>query len=231
MAGWRLCMAAVVLVWSDGLHAARPFVTDDARITDRGACQLESWRRVERDGAENWVLPACNPGGNLELTLGGGWLRTPGGALTHDTVFQGKTLFRPLEAGGMGWGLAVGATVRADPAHAPHLNTVYAYVPASFSFRDDALVVHANLGAAYGRDEGRKSLSWGVGGEWLLGSRLTLIGEIYGDNRHTPYQQVGLRLWAVPGRLQVDWTAGRRAGGEEGWFSLGLRYLGEPFMR
>ncbi len=52
--------------------AARPFVTDDARLTTAGSCQLESWTRFYADSTEVWALPACNPTGNLELTLGVG---------------------------------------------------------------------------------------------------------------------------------------------------------------
>ena len=61
-------------------HAARPFVTDDARLTTAGSCQLESWMRVYRQSEEIWALPACNPSGNLEFTVGGGKARNDGGA-------------------------------------------------------------------------------------------------------------------------------------------------------
>jgi hypothetical protein len=91
--------------------AARPFVTDDARLTTAGSCQLESWVRTYPQSRETWALPACNPGGNLELPVGGGWARYDDAPATKDQVFQLKTLFRPLETNGWGWGLAVG-TVR-----------------------------------------------------------------------------------------------------------------------
>ena len=54
-----------------GGAAARPFVTDDARIVDRDHCQLETFTKSQRTyaGSEFWFLPACNPWG-AELTLG-----------------------------------------------------------------------------------------------------------------------------------------------------------------
>jgi hypothetical protein len=40
-------------------HAARPMITDDARVVDEKACQLESWVRRNRDTTE-YSLPACS---------------------------------------------------------------------------------------------------------------------------------------------------------------------------
>ena len=38
-------------------EAARPFVTDDARSTDKGACQLETWGQLGPDDDQFWFLP------------------------------------------------------------------------------------------------------------------------------------------------------------------------------
>ncbi|MCL2635297.1 MAG: hypothetical protein FWD50_01535, partial [Betaproteobacteria bacterium] len=75
------------------IYAVRPFFTDDARLVDYKACQVESSIRSERDSTEYRLLPACNFTGNLELTLGGA--RTSyddGKTRTTDVVIQGKTL-------------------------------------------------------------------------------------------------------------------------------------------
>ena len=40
--------------------AARPMITDDARIVDEHACQLESWWRKQGEHSELWALPGCN---------------------------------------------------------------------------------------------------------------------------------------------------------------------------
>jgi len=63
-----LCL---VLCWPAVAWAARPFMTDDARLTTGGSCQLETWSRRYSDRSEFWALPACNPTGNLEITAGG----------------------------------------------------------------------------------------------------------------------------------------------------------------
>lgn len=56
--------------------AARPFVTDDARVIDSGGCQLETFVKQQRklNEREFWFLPGCNPTGRVELTAGRVWV-------------------------------------------------------------------------------------------------------------------------------------------------------------
>jgi hypothetical protein len=62
---------AIALAWALPAHAGRPLVTDDAGIVEARACHVESWLQDESGSRAFWALPACNPAGNLELTLGG----------------------------------------------------------------------------------------------------------------------------------------------------------------
>ncbi len=129
-----------------------------------------------------WALPACNFTGNLEIT--------PGGAITHkagltqitDVVMQGKTLFKALDTNGWGIGLAAGMV------HHPQADTRdwYAYVPTSLSFRDDAIVVHANLGWLREGETRRDRLTWGLGTEARFAERTWLIAETFGQNQGKP---------------------------------------------
>ena len=87
-------------------QAARPMITDDARLTDAGACQMETWVHIHQDEREFWALPACNPGGNFELTLGGALAYTDGQKQHGALLVQGKTLIKPLTTNSYGIGLA-----------------------------------------------------------------------------------------------------------------------------
>lgn len=98
---------AALLPWG-APQAARPMVTDDARIVDAQACQVESWVKRNPDSTEYWAQPACNFTGNLELSLGAAKGKDDHGTRTADVALQAKTLFKPLEPDGWGWGLAVG---------------------------------------------------------------------------------------------------------------------------
>lgn len=214
----------VMLAAANFANAARPMITDDARLTDSGACQVETWVHLHGKQREWWALPACNPGGNFELTLGGAlaWngREQDSGAL----VVQGKTLFKPLETNGYGIGLAVGYA--AQPG-ASHDGNPYFYVPTSFSLADDRFVIHTNLGYTRERENHETRFTWGIGSEIELSARTYLIGESYGQDRDHPFFQIGIRHWLVPGHVQIDTTYGNRFGiyGEERWLSIGLRLI------
>jgi hypothetical protein len=208
-------------------------ITDDARIVDAKACQLETWVKKHPDSTEYWALPACNFTGNLELTFGGALGKDAEGTETTDVVLQGKTLFKTVEPNGWGLGLAFGG-VRHPPVEAEGnlVGDLYAYVPASFSFRDDRFVLHANLGVLHEKEAKRYRTTWGLGSETQLVERAWLIAEVFGQNEGKPFYQAGFRFWIVPQRIQIDTTYGDRAGQgtEERWFSIGLRLLSAPFL-
>src|SRR5689334_10793100 len=94
---------AMILVAGDA-GAARPFVTDDARIVDPGGCQIETFYKEQRvySGSEFWFMPACNPFG-VELTAGANRIEGD-----RSLVLQGKTILKPLETNGSGFALTLG---------------------------------------------------------------------------------------------------------------------------
>ena len=222
----RLGLALLCLLGT-GAQAARPFMTDDARLTTEGSCQLESWVRRYADRQEFWALPACNPGGHFEITLGGARFKDDGQASSSDQLLQFKTLLRPLTTNDWGWGLALG-TVRhpSDVSDPDNLGSHYAYVPVSVSMQDDKLVLHLNLGWSRDKAKRRDQTTWGVGAEYGLSERWMAIAETMGDDRQKPFVQMGLRLSIVPGVLQLDATVGSQPGQPVPgrWHSFGLRY-------
>ncbi|HJV93888.1 MAG TPA: hypothetical protein VJ572_10425 [Azonexus sp.] len=223
-------IAIALLGCSQSTWAARPFVTDDARLTTEGSCQLESWTRIYPDSEELWALPACNPTGNFELTLGAGLSRADGEPTTRDYVLQAKTLFKSLEVNGWGIGFALGKVYHPEITPGPNqLGNSYAYVPFSASFKDDHIVMHVNLGWLRDRASKEDSVTWGIGGEFRVSPRLAAIAETYGDHRSTPYGQVGLRIAVVPDLFQIDATAGRQFNGvgDNQWLSIGIRFTPE----
>lgn len=224
----RLALCGAALLAANIAQAARPMITDDARIVDAKACQLESWAKKNQGSTEFWALPACNFTGNLELSLGGAVTRENGHTRTTDVMVQGKTLFKPMDANGWGIGLAVGSVQHRQA----HTRDWYAYVPTSFSFRNDQLFFHTNVGWQREGETGRNHLTWGLSTEARLTERTWLIAETFGQNQGKPLHQVGLRHWLVPDRVQIDATYGDRNGGGTGerWLSIGLRLLSLPFL-
>ena len=210
-------------------QAARPLITDDARLTDPQACQMESWVHFHRQRTEFWALPACNPGGNFELTLGGAFSRANGQSDSGAILIQGKTLFKTLETNGFGIGVAAGYATQPGNGQS---GSPYFYVPASFSFADDRFVLHTNLGAVREREGRQTRLTWGIGSETQTTDRLYIIAETYGQDKGSPFYQMGLRYWIVPNHVQIDTTFGSQIGNihDERWASIGLRLITSPLF-
>lgn len=223
----------LLLLISSHANAARPFVTDDARLTNTGSCQLESWTRLYENSTEFWALPACNPFGNLELTLGAGIAHEGDAGTSKDYVAQLKTLFKPLETNGWGIGIAIGKVYHPEIKPGPNLlGNTYAYIPASFSFNDDKIIIHANLGALKDNQTHSLNTTFGIGGEYQITSKVLGIAEMFGDDRQKPFIQVGFRYSLIPNLFQLDSTLGQQVDGksEDLWLSFGLRITPEKLF-
>ena len=226
-------MLAVLFLLPFASYAARPMITDDARVVDPKACQVESWIRRNRESTEFWALPACNPLGFFEFTFGGARVREEGENAFTDQLVQAKTILKPLENDGWGIGAAVGTirhprreTARGWPGDA------YFYIPVSVAFRGDQWVVHVNGGAVHRRDLGKDVATWGFGNEIRLRDDLYFIPEVFRSEPGRPFYQVGFRYWVVKDRVQMDATFGNRleSGTSERWFSIGMRLLSPPLF-
>ena len=104
-----LATLALAGAFAPDAKAARPMITDDARIVDPKACQVESWVRRNRDSTEMWALPACNPTGQLDLTFGGARVEEHGENAFTDNLVQATTIVQPLQRTCWRVGLAGGA--------------------------------------------------------------------------------------------------------------------------
>jgi hypothetical protein len=105
--GFAVRAAALIvlgLTFATSTAVAQQFVTDDAAIVDRDACQVEAWYAQPA----TWVLPACQLVPNLELTAGIGRVEVRDDDRQLRYVFQAKTLFRRQEADVFGLGMVAG---------------------------------------------------------------------------------------------------------------------------
>jgi hypothetical protein len=222
-------LIAVLLLAAPGAQAGRPFVTDDARVVDKDGCQVETFVKKQRrfDETEFWFVPACNPWGPVELSLGGTWVASALPGDSRALTAQAKTLLRPLETNGYGFAFSVGVT-RLKPFEATSVVNPYFNAIGSISFADDRFVAHANLGGVRDKVANISRGTWGVGAEVLLiAPRLYGIVETYGQRGEKPTLHGGLRYWLVPDRVQLDGTLGvqHSAPPERRFHSIGLRIL------
>lgn len=223
------CFVLAITIISTHVYGARPFVTDDARLTTAGSCQIETWTRSYASSLETWALPACNPKGNLEFTVGGGHAYFDSSTTSNSTdyVYQAKTLFQKLDEHTTGIGLAIGTIHHPSIQVGPNQHgNQYAFIPISIPLLDDRLIMHLNPGILRDKASQETRKTWGIGFEFNASQRWMLIAESFGDTSTGSYWQSGVRFAIIPNLLQVDTTAGKKYSGnsETQWISFGLRF-------
>lgn len=211
----------------ENAYAARPMITDDARIIDSKSCQVESWVKSSKDSEEYWALPACNPLGFFELTLGGSKIHSQDPTDSSGRVVQAKTLFRELKPNDWAVGFALGRNHHLATGELASHHDVYGYIPVTWSLNNDQQFLHLNLGAIKSQFDSVLRKTWGVGAELEITPRTFLIAETYGVDGVKPSYQAGVRHWLQPNKFQVDLTTGSKANytTQSRWFSIGIRLL------
>lgn len=213
-------------------QAARPMSTDDANIVDEKSCQLEAWAKTTRTALERWAMPGCNFGGDMEWTVGGNAQTDDGVGKTQFWVGQVKKRWVPVADGQLGISTTVGImSTRPATADRPNDKDYFFNVPVTVPLGQDRFV-HLNAGWVQHQSLGVSRPTWGVGGELPLTASLIGIAETYGEAAMGTRYQVGLRIWVVPQRVQIDTTYGNRVGQpeHERWFTVGLRLLSPAFL-
>lgn len=199
--------------------AGRPLTTDDAGLTEAGTCQLETWVQFSKHTQDQWLLPACNPFGNFEVTAGFAAHRADGQPDASSYVLQAKTLFRELAPNDWGLGLAAGIEA---PVYSRG-GAFYAYLPLSYSFGETQPTFHANLGWYRSREDARDVLTWATGLETALHPRLSAFIETFGNHQARPDLQTGLSIGLLPQRLHLDLTYGLNTDfAQPAFYSVGL---------
>lgn len=211
--------------------AARPMLTDDARIVDPKSCQLESWVRDSKNLTEYWALPACNVGENLELTIGGSLEGEHGHSSFANELYQLKSIIQPIVINQTGYAIVLGNG--RDPKRTMNkaIQDWYLNVPISYPY-NDRLVIHTNLGVTHLTDEHTEKMNWGLSSEYNYNERVDLISEVFNQSSNRTYFQFGLRYWLIKNRAQIDTTYMNSFNhiGEDQSYSIGLRLLSLPFL-
>lgn len=220
---WRhLPLGLMAACAFEASHAARPMLTDDARVVDPGHCQVESWTVRQPSSRELWALPACSGGPGTEWALGGQRSRFDAPPKSSFTgIGQYKRIVRDLSPGAVGMGVAVGSVFDESGA------LPYFYLPVSWMSRSESSLIHLNLGRGSSAERRLKDRTWGLGLEHQIADSIWLIAERYSPSASQWQTQAGLRWWVIPGQLQLDATIGQQHGAtmRTGLTSLGLRWI------
>jgi len=231
---WRQIAQAfgLALLCMHQAHAARPMTTDDANIVDEKSCQMETWVKTTQTSLERWAMPGCNFGGDTEWTVGANSQAEDVVGQTKYWVGQVKKRWVPVGESSVGISTTVGVmSIHPALASRPSDKDYYLNVPVTVPFGADRFV-HVNAGWVQHQSLGVSRATWGVGGELPLSAKVIAIAETFGEQDAGRRYQLGLRVWVVPQRVQIDSTYGNQVGMPEHmrWFTLGLRLLSPAFL-
>jgi hypothetical protein len=198
--------------------AGRPLFTDDANLTTEHACQFETWWQKSNESSRWWALPACSPFSNFEITFGANTNTFSGTQNYTGYLLQGKTLFKPINNGDYGAGLAFGA-IRTEHGLA---DVDYVYLPISFQSGDGNLTTNINLG--WTKNSGQNQTTWGIGSQYAWNKYISSFGEIFGNDRSDPTVHLGISIFVIPNYLQLDATYGRNMANstDKNFYTLGF---------
>ena len=230
----RVFVAAVVASFGLGtpasLRAGQPLVTDDAAVVAPHTCQLEAWAHSSSDGHEYWAQPACNFGGDVELSVGGARAYPFGDARSSLIQLQAKAVLFPRADGE--WSLGAVAAATRDTG-APRARTAFQTSNvtglASWYPRED-LEIDLNLGVAYEYGSGSFAVA-GLAVQYAPNDALQLLGEIFRDEPGRAKFQVGLRGIVVADRFEVYVSYGNRFDATQWFATAGIRLQTPEFIR
>lgn len=132
-----------MLLLAPGPAETQQYVVDDAAIVNYRACQVEAWHGERA----SWILPACQLGRNVELTVGAGFVDEGNSHRETKYAVEAKTLFRPLDTNSWGVGLVLGVGPNPSAVSGERrFGDAYAFVPASLSLLDDRLLPEFQVG-------------------------------------------------------------------------------------
>lgn len=235
------------------LFAVRPFVTDDARISDYGQLELEMWPDFNVSSSGNTIgynlMFGMSFTDYLQIITGSGvGQKMEGGSYhLHNWVFQPKLLLWEAKEEWPGFAIAWGTIVPFNYKEVFRKNTGY-FSNGMVTFRlfSDWLLVHTNFGYVWATDGTAPAygkLYWGLGiDQGIIWPELRLIAEIFAGDPYeiigpTLANQVGFR-YLYSDYINLDLTFGwqeevneqRQGMGTTTWWAqLGIRLLFDLF--
>lgn len=193
---------------------AQQFLVDDAAVTTERSFQIETWYGEY----ESVLMPAVGVTSWLELGVGFEF-DTRNNFELGAIGFEAKGVTADFEEEGQAFGLVTGFVF--DESFA--FDEFFFYVPYSRLILNESSVLHLNLGAAI--HDGNFEVLYGIGGDFGIHERVSLIAEVFAENDNFLYHG-GLRFSLVPDLLAMDVMYGRgfRSGDTFPGMSVGIAY-------
>jgi hypothetical protein len=220
----RILVGLAGLTLAAAAHSARPLITDDTGVLDRGSCELEAvFSRDKADGATvdgNSLQLGCGVGARTQVALAVDRAKEAG-LRVRGTTLAGKVALVPGEEAS--WSASGSVLWLSEPGQGnQHAATSVNLLHTRALGKEFSL--HANLGHVQDALSRRGSTTWGVALEHAGWGPVAAMVELVGDDLAAPAWNIGLRWTAVPDTVTLDIAYGQQmVGGRPKALSLGLK--------
>src|SRR5699024_498425 len=217
-------LTVALLALSADALASPSLEVDDAEITEAQHCQLEAWAEYGRGRNIHWLMPACNPTGNLELAAAAGYEAYKDDYDTKAFAFEAKTML--VEALGDYVSIALSAGFENYRTEGENEQEWYLNLPVT-TFFTERFAWYKDVGTVYNKEERHTSFTWGTGFEYGLTDHVDIYGEVFGDSSERPYYHIMGALWLKPDQIQISLGFGDKIDSDkhERFVSLGLHIV------
>lgn len=236
------------------VYAVRPFVTDDARISDYGQLEFEMWPDFNHESSGNSLgynlMFGVSFTDYIQLITGSGVGQNleNNDMHVHELVVQPKILLWEAKANGMpGLAFVLGSVLPFRAKEIFRRNTGYfANGMTTTRLFHDWLLLHVNFGyiaATAGTAPAYEKLYWGVGMDLgIYQEEIRFIAEMFAGDPYeiigpTLAHQIGMR-YLHSDHVNLDFTFGwqaevddqrRETGATSWWTQVGIRLLFDVF--
>lgn len=225
-------LCALALLHGAPAWADRPMSGDEAAVTDRGSCYVETW--LERAGPDRLftLAPACGVADGMEA--GVEFTRpsprdTVTGGLGLNVKFAPDAWRRKTEWGSVDFALKAIAEFehRREEGWRSSGQTLLGVASVRL---DSGWAWHTNLSASRDRESGTTGTLLSMALVWSPVDAAQVFAEVLTNNRHEVFgnttRSLGGRWWAVKDRFALDLTTSRQKDGGSPQWSFGIGWYG-----
>jgi hypothetical protein len=205
-------LLAAALCYAAPSWAGRPLATEDAGIMEHDECEVENFYATQAhpNVTALFTQAGCGVGRNTELALGISREVSPD-STTNYLILGGKTALVKMADENAGIAIAYTFTSGKESKLERHTSTE---IKAVATLSDQYWLLHTNIGWLHDSASHNDLVIWGISAERLgFINGLDLMAEVFGDNRTSPWIQVGVRWEIIPKRMFLDTSHGVQTNG------------------
>ncbi len=209
----RLPLLAILLAMiTPYAIAGRPLSTDDAGTVGHLKYQVEAWQE-HADGNHGYTLAPAAGLGDFEFGVEFGRTHAAEGLRSRDSALAIKWAPEYLSLGPVRFGAKAwaGRSHESSEEETVSQREKGALAIASWSITE-TLSAHFNFGALRNQLDHRNERLANAAISWAPHERVLVFAEALHQQHQPTTQALGLRVWAIPEKLGVDFTASRQAG-------------------